>query len=174
MINRAIDSLKLWAKQLKSEIYTLYVAMRDPRTPLLVKYFALFIIGYALSPIDLIPDFIPVLGLLDDLILLPLGIALLRRMIPSIVMVASRRQAEAMIRSGLPASRNAAMVIMAIWALVLAASMGWFANRLVYQRAITKEPSISTSPDRPRVQAPTKQNNNENSRDRSRDRRQTK
>lgn len=166
MIIRTIDSLKLWAKQLKSEIYTLYIAMRDPRTPLLARYFALFVIGYALSPIDLIPDFIPVLGLLDDLILLPLGIAILRRMIPSVVIVASRRQAEAMIRSGLPASRNAAMVIMAIWSLVLAASIGWFANRLASQ----PEPSTSASPVQSQVQAPGKQKRNENSRERSRDR----
>lgn len=171
MINRTIDSLKLWAKKLKSEIYTLYVAMRDPRTPLLARYFALFVIGYALSPIDLIPDFIPVLGMLDDLILLPLGIALLRQMIPSVVMVASRRQAEALMRSGLPASRNAAMVIMAIWALVLAVSIGWLTNQLVFQRSVTNEPPISTSPVNTEA-VPDKPKNKGQNRDRSRERKQ--
>jgi len=145
--------------------------MRDPRTPLLARYFALFVIGYALSPIDLIPDFIPVLGLLDDLILLPLGIALLRRMIPPVVMVASRRQAEALIRSGLPASRNAAMAIMAIWALVLAASIGWLTNQLVSKRSVPNEPSISTSPVNSEA-VPDKQKNKGHNRERSRERKQ--
>jgi len=108
--------------------------MRDPRTPLLARYFALFVIGYALSPIDLIPDFIPVLGMLDDLILLPLGIALLRQMIPSVVMVASRRQAEALMRSGLPASRNAAMVIMAICSVLLLMNHPFLRVRLIPKR----------------------------------------
>ena len=151
MIKRTTDALKSWAKSLKLEIYTLYAAIRDPRIPTSVRYFALFVVGYALSPIDLIPDFIPVLGLLDDLILLPLGIALLRRMIPDVVMAASRKRAEALMRSGLPASRNAAMLIMAVWALVLSASIWWFANRLISPPVNTFDgqstpASTSTSP----------------------------
>lgn len=138
MIKKSIDQLKSWAKHLKSEIYTLYVAMRDPRTPTYARYLAIFIIGYALSPIDLIPDFIPVLGLVDDLIILPLGIALLRRMIPPVVMATSRRQAEAMIRSGLPASRTAAMIILAIWALVITVLLWWATNQLLYPRPIER------------------------------------
>lgn len=115
--------------------------MHDPRTPAGARYFALIVIGYALSPIDLIPDFIPVLGLLDDLILLPLGIAVLKRMIPPIVLAASRRQAEALMRSGLPASRNAAMIVMAIWALILTAGIWWSATQLIYPRTSAREES---------------------------------
>jgi uncharacterized membrane protein YkvA (DUF1232 family) len=135
VIKQNIDKLKAWAKRLKSEIYTLYVAMRDPRTPPHAKLFAMLVVGYALSPIDLIPDFIPVLGLLDDLILLPLGIVLLKKLIPPIVMAASRRQADALIRSGLPASRNAAMIVVAIWALVLTCAIWWAVNRILYPPA---------------------------------------
>lgn len=145
MIKQTIETLKVWAKRLKSEIYTLYVAMRDPRTPAHARYLAVIIIGYALSPIDLIPDFIPILGLLDDLILLPLGIALLRKMIPPIVMAASRRQADALIRSGLPASRNAAMIVMAIWALFLTACIWWIANQLVYPRSADRSADRSAN-----------------------------
>ena len=77
MFKEALNKLKLWAKRLKSDIYALYIAMRDARTPVYARWFAVIVVAYALSPIDLIPDFIPVLGLLDDLILLPLGICLL-------------------------------------------------------------------------------------------------
>ena len=133
MIKRIIESLKAWAKRLKAEIYALYVAMHDPRTPAYAKYFAIIIIGYALSPIDLIPDFIPVLGLLDDLILLPLGILLLEKMIPPEIMAHARRQAHKLIRSGLPASQHAAMIVVAIWALVLSSTIWWLTNRIFLQ-----------------------------------------
>jgi len=172
VIKKTIDTLKSWAKRLKSEIYTLYVAMRDPRTPAHAKVFAILVIGYALSPIDLIPDFIPVLGLLDDLILLPLGIALLRKMIPDMVMAASRRQAEALTRSGLPASRNAAMVVVTIWALAITACLWWVANRLVYTRAGSiEETQTYTSEDRiPLQPAERSQTDRDSDRGRSRER----
>ena len=166
MIKRAIDQLRSWAKRLKSEVYTLYMAMRDARTPVMVRYFALFVIGYALSPIDLIPDFIPVLGLLDDLILLPLGIALLRRMIPDVVMASARQQADRIMRSGLPASQNAAMLIMAIWALVLSAGIWWIANRIVSP----PEPVYDQTPPASSVSAPETPTPKAKKRDRSRDR----
>ncbi len=89
-----IDSLRLRAKRLKSEIYALYLAARDPRTPWYAKVLAVFIIGYALSPIDLIPDFIPVLGYLDDLIIVPTGIALLLKIIPHGVLQECREKAQ--------------------------------------------------------------------------------
>ncbi len=132
MIKRAIQSLKAWAKRVKSEIYALYIAMHDQRTPAYAKYFAMLVIGYALSPIDLIPDFIPVLGLLDDLILLPLGIVALEKMIPLEVMAHARRQAHKLVRSGLPASQTAAMIVVGIWALVLSSSIWWAVNRLMF------------------------------------------
>lgn len=151
MITTIVETLKSWAKRIKSDIHALYIAMHDPRTPLHAKYFAIFIIGYALSPIDLIPDFIPVLGLLDDLILLPLGIVLLEKMIPPEVMAHARQQATRLIRSGLPASQQAAMIIVAIWALVLSSIIWWLTNRIFFSDnrivATTPVSDISTDPD---------------------------
>lgn len=88
-----LDSWKARAKTLKTEIHALMIAYRDPRTPWAAKALALLVVAYALSPIDLIPDFIPVLGYLDDLILLPLGIALAIRLIPPEVLDEARRTA---------------------------------------------------------------------------------
>jgi uncharacterized membrane protein YkvA (DUF1232 family) len=88
-----LEKLKSWARSLKKEILALYLASRHPLTPIHAKVLALAIIAYALSPIDLIPDFIPVLGLLDDLILLPLGIYLVIKMIPPEVMAECRAKA---------------------------------------------------------------------------------
>ena len=92
-------SLKAKAKQLKSEVYALYLASKDPRTPWYAKALAALIIGYALSPIDLIPDFIPVLGYLDDLIIVPAGIVLLLKMIPKEVMEECREKARSAVRA---------------------------------------------------------------------------
>jgi len=77
------DRLKVWAGRLKAEVHALYLAYRDPRVPLHARLFAAVVVGYAFSPIDLIPDPIPVLGYLDDLLLVPLGVALAIRMIPA-------------------------------------------------------------------------------------------
>ncbi|OED36412.1 hypothetical protein AB833_27765 [Chromatiales bacterium (ex Bugula neritina AB1)] len=170
MIKKSLATLRLWALRLKLEIYTLYVAMRDPRTPAYARYFAIFVVGYALSPIDLIPDFIPILGLLDDLILLPVGISLLRKMIPPIVMAASKRQGEALMRSGLPASRSAAMMILAIWALVLTAGIWWVANQLVTPRTDFVEESTTYSSDENVNQPPSDRSNQSRETDRGRSR----
>src|SRR3989344_3617110 len=86
-------SLKAQAKQLKQHTLTVYFAARDPRTPLLVRALAVFVAAYALSPIDLIPDFIPVIGYLDDLLLVPLGLALVVRLTPPEVLESARAQA---------------------------------------------------------------------------------
>lgn len=85
---------KAKAKALKREVYALYLCSRHPKTPLYAKLFAILIVSYALSPIDLIPDFVPVLGYLDDLIIIPAGIALLIRMIPSGVLQECREKAQ--------------------------------------------------------------------------------
>ena len=106
---------KMRARQLQAEVYALYLAFRDPRVPWYAKAVAACVVGYALSPIDLIPDFIPVLGYLDDLVLIPLGIALVLRMIPPAVMVECRARARAELADGKPVSRAAAAVIVAIW-----------------------------------------------------------
>jgi len=108
------------ARQLKAETYALYLAYRDPRTPWVARIFAAVVVGYAFSPIDLIPDFIPVLGYLDDLVLVPLGIWLALKMIPPEVMVESRARAQETLANGKPVNRVAAVVIVAIWLLLAA------------------------------------------------------
>ena len=118
--------LKARAGALKRDTHALYLACRDPRTPWYAKVFAGGIVAYALSPIDLIPDFIPVLGYLDDLILVPLGIALAVKMIPDVVLVDCRARAQA--ASERPTSRTAAAIIVTIW-VVAAALIIWLAYR---------------------------------------------
>ncbi|MCG7392879.1 DUF1232 domain-containing protein [Microvirga sp. ACRRW] len=105
--------LKDWARAIKKDVIALSIAARDPRVPWYVKAAAIVIAAYALSPIDLIPDFIPVLGYLDDVIILPLAMALVIKMIPSPLMAEFREQAQH--RSERPASRAAAAVIVALW-----------------------------------------------------------
>jgi len=103
------------AQALKRETYALYLACRDPRTPWYGRALAACVVGYAFSPIDLIPDFIPVLGYLDDLILIPLGIGLVLKVIPSEVMAECRVKAAAVMASGKPTNWIAAAVIVVIW-----------------------------------------------------------
>jgi uncharacterized membrane protein YkvA (DUF1232 family) len=111
---------KRWAGQLKAEIYALYLAYRDPRTPWYARVFVACVVGYAFSPIDLIPDPIPVLGYLDDLILVPLGVVLAVRMIPPAVLAECRQQAQALMEEGKPVNRAAAVVVVTIWLLLAA------------------------------------------------------
>src|SRR2546427_9645354 len=128
-----MEPFKRWrqrAKQLKLEVYALYLAYRDPRVPWHAKAFIACVVGYALSPIDLIPDPIPILGYLDDLVLLPLGVLAARRMIPPEVLREGRLQAEAVIQEGRPVNRIAAIVIVAIW-LALGGATVWFLARHV-------------------------------------------
>lgn len=113
-----VDKLKRKASELKLEIFALYLAVRDPRTPWYAKAVATVTIAYALSPIDLIPDFLPILGYLDDYILLPLGIVLALKMIPSAVMVECRARAATGSHS-LPRNWLAAAVIALIWLLAV-------------------------------------------------------
>ena len=108
-----LQSLKKRARILKMDTYVLYLAVRDPRTPWYAKAVAAAVVVYALSPLDLIPDFIPVIGLVDDLILVPLGIALALKMIPEPVMSECRLRAQAGGRP--PVSRIGAAVIIAAW-----------------------------------------------------------
>ena len=106
------------AQQLKRETYAIYLAYQDPRTPWPARLFAAAVVAYALSPIDLIPDPIPVLGYLDDLILVPLGIALALRMIPPVVMADCRSKAEAAMEQGKPGGWVAALATIVIWQLL--------------------------------------------------------
>ena len=115
--------LKAWARDLKRDVVALWIAARDPRTPLLAKLLAASVAAYALSPIDLIPDFIPVLGYLDDFLIVPLGILLTIRLVPPALMTEFRIAAEA--RAGRPVSRAAAAVVVALWLAGLAAVAVW-------------------------------------------------
>jgi uncharacterized membrane protein YkvA (DUF1232 family) len=113
-----IETWKKRAKELKTEVYAIYLAYKDPRVPLHARVFAACVVGYAFSPIDLIPDPIPVLGYLDDLVLIPLGIALAIRMIPPIVLAECREKAREIIKQGKPVNRVAAAIIIGIWLLM--------------------------------------------------------
>ena len=111
-----LEKWKGWAERLKAETYALYLAYGDPRMPFHAKLVAALVVGYAFSPIDLIPDSIPVLGYLDDLLLVPLGVALAVRMIPAELLSESRQRAREMMERGeRPVSRRAAAVIVALW-----------------------------------------------------------
>ena len=111
-----LASLRDWARALKRQTLTLYYATRDPRTPWYAKVVAGLIVAYAISPIDLIPDFIPVLGYLDEVILLPLALRFAIRLIPEAVLADARVRAEAAAER--PTSRIAAIVIILIWILL--------------------------------------------------------
>lgn len=121
-----LDRLKNWARVIKRDVHALYLASRDPRVPWYAKTLAVLIAGYALSPIDLIPDFVPVLGYLDDVILLPLGILLVIRLIPPEIMAEHRELAAA--AQNRPVSRTAVVVIAGIWVLGIAPVV-WLAYR---------------------------------------------
>lgn len=123
----AMPRLRDRARQLKRNTLALYYAVRDPRTPWHAKLVAGLVVAYAISPIDLIPDFVPILGYLDDVILLPAGIWLALKLIPEAVMDEARRKAKQ--ASERPTSGAAAIVIVVIW-LVLAALLGWWVYRI--------------------------------------------
>ena len=127
-------SWKERARALKREIVVLYFAVRDPRTPLAAKLIAGLVVAYALSPIDLIPDFIPILGYLDDLILVPLGIALCLRLIPAPVLAEARLRAAAL--ASKPRNYVAAALIIAVWLLVAGMLLYWI-YELVHGRGVS-------------------------------------
>ena len=112
---KAIEAWKQRARQLKVETYAIYLAYKDPRTPWYARVFAACVVGYAFSPIDLVPDPIPVLGYLDDLVLVPLGVTLALKMIPQTVLAECREKAQAAMSQGKPTNWTAAGVIIAIW-----------------------------------------------------------
>jgi uncharacterized membrane protein YkvA (DUF1232 family) len=120
-----ISRLKDRAAALTREVYALTIAARDPRVPWYAKVVMGLVLAYALSPIDLIPDFVPVLGYLDDLIIIPLGITIAVRMVPAQVMTDARKQAEELARQGKPVSRIGAIIIIVIW-LIIVVTVIWF------------------------------------------------
>jgi uncharacterized membrane protein YkvA (DUF1232 family) len=117
--------MKQRARKLKAETFALYLAVRDPRTPWYAKLLAAAVVAYAFSPIDLIPDFIPVLGYLDDLILLPLGITLAIKMVPRHVLAECRAQAKQTVANGKPVGRIAGIAVVALWLSLAAICVVW-------------------------------------------------
>jgi uncharacterized membrane protein YkvA (DUF1232 family) len=120
---KALARLQEAAHRIKRDAMTVYFFARDPPTPLLVRLLALAVAAYALSPIDLIPDFIPVLGYLDDLLLLPLGIFLIVKLTPAEILEAGRARAKEV--SDRPRNNIAAVVIVVIWVLCIAILAWW-------------------------------------------------
>ncbi len=113
--------LKAWSRAIKTDVLTVYLLARDDRVPWYVKALALAVAGYALSPIDLIPDFIPVLGYLDDLIIVPLGIAAVLKLVPSALVEEQRAVAKKYLARARPTSMVAAAVIVVCWVAALGA-----------------------------------------------------
>jgi uncharacterized membrane protein YkvA (DUF1232 family) len=114
-----IENIKQKARELKKEVFALYFAFRDKRTPWYAKAFSALVLAYAFSPIDLIPDFVPVLGYLDDLVIIPAGITLALKMIPANIMAEARVSAESHIQDSKPLGWAGAAFIILIWAAVL-------------------------------------------------------
>ena len=120
MLTPTRQRLKAWADDLRADTYALYLAYSDPRVPWYAKVLVAVIVAYALSPIDLIPDFIPVVGYFDDLLLIPAGIALATKLIPKEVLEEYRANARLRLAAGHPRSRLGAVLVVTLW-VVLAA-----------------------------------------------------
>ena len=118
-----LASLKARANQLRRQTLVVFFAARDPRMPFHARAIAILVAAYALSPIDLIPDFIPVIGYLDDLILIPIGIALVIRLTPDEVLDSARAKAQSVVDK--PVSYTAAAAIVAIWLVMLGIAFAW-------------------------------------------------
>ena len=114
-------------RALKRQALTVWHAARDPRLPWPVRLLAMAVAAYAFSPIDLVPDFVPVLGLLDDLLLVPLGVALAMKLTPDAILADARRRAEA--DAAKPVSRTAAVVIVLAWTAAIGLAWGWWRQR---------------------------------------------
>ncbi|WP_309088548.1 YkvA family protein [Domibacillus sp.] len=114
-----MNRLKKWARQLKRQLFMLYFVCRDPRVPWYAKLFTACVVAYAFSPIDLIPDFIPVLGYIDDILLVPLGIFFALKMIPKPVAADCEEQAQKLMKDGKPKNWTASVFVLLIWAAVL-------------------------------------------------------
>jgi uncharacterized membrane protein YkvA (DUF1232 family) len=120
-----LEQLKKRARHLRVETIALYLAARHPGTPWYAKLFVAGIVAYALSPIDLIPDFVPILGYLDELVLIPLGIICALKMIPPAIMSECRARAQEVTTDGMPISRVAGVVIALIWVTLVAIFSVW-------------------------------------------------
>ncbi len=123
----SLRNLKDRARAVRTDLYAIYLASKDPRTPWYAKALIVCVVAYAFSPIDLIPDFIPVLGYLDDLVLIPTGILLAVKLIPAAVLDESRRKAQEAMSRAKPKRWRSLFLIVAIWLfwLLLAAFLTW-------------------------------------------------
>jgi uncharacterized membrane protein YkvA (DUF1232 family) len=130
-----LTDFKQRARRLKEETFALYLVARHPGTPWYAKLFVAGIVAYAFSPIDLIPDFVPVLGYLDDLMLIPMGIALAIRMVPPSVLAECRARAQEVMSQEKPVNRIAGAVIVVIWIVLAALSAVWAYETFVSARA---------------------------------------
>src|SRR5918996_5840906 len=115
-----LEAWKRRARELSAQTYALYLAYRHPRTPWYAKVFAALVVGYVLSPIDPIPDFIPGVGLLDEMVVVPIGVLIAAKMIPREVMDECREKAREVAEGEKPVSRVAAVVVVAVWLLCVA------------------------------------------------------
>jgi uncharacterized membrane protein YkvA (DUF1232 family) len=120
------NKIKAWARNLKRQIFVLYFAYKDKRVPLHAKIFTACVVAYAFSPIDLIPDFIPVLGYLDDIILVPLGVMFALKMIPKEVITDCEVKAEELLKTGKPKNWLAGSIIILIWCVIAI----WIVNKI--------------------------------------------
>lgn len=130
MLKGALARWRAKVEGLKKESLALYLAYRDPRTPWATRLFLAFVVAYAFSPLDLIPDFIPILGLLDDALLLPLGFWIALRLIPPPVLRDARRAATQRLALGRPFSRAGLLLVLALWLLGILLAGGWLADRM--------------------------------------------
>jgi len=115
-----LEAWKRWARELTAQTYALYLAHRHPRTPWYAKVFTALVVGYVFSPVDPIPDFIPVVGLLDEMVVVPIGVLVAAKLIPPDVFAECREKARGLAEGEMPVSRVAAVVIVAAWLLCVA------------------------------------------------------
>ena len=115
-----LEAWKRWARQLSAQTYALYLAYRHPRTPWYAKIFAAVVVGYVFSPIDPIPDFIPGVGLLDEMVVVPIGVLIAAKMIPRRVMEECREKAQEVAKGEKPVNRVAVVIVVVVWLLCVA------------------------------------------------------
>lgn len=137
---RLIESTRAWARRVKKDGVTLWFASRHPLTPWYAKALVAFVVAYALSPIDLIPDFIPVLGYLDDVILMPVLIWLAVKLLPQEVLAESRAKADAWMASSdtRPRSRVGALAVVVVWLLVAGALLLWLVSAMTQPGSVQR------------------------------------
>lgn len=111
--------MKEKTSELKKQVFALYLAYKKKETPLIAKVFTVIVVAYALSPVDLIPDFIPVLGYLDDFILIPMGVAIALKLILAEIMEECRKEAEMKLKNDIPEAKVAGVIIVMLWILIL-------------------------------------------------------